>query len=496
MNRQTWIRVTASAGAVALLPACATSGSQANTPSQSPSPATDLIEIVRTRWEVRPGMVVPIRTFGGSVPGKTLRYRVGESVVIRVVNHSGERQAIHWHGLIVPDTVDGTPDLGTPPVEPTASRDYRFVVRPAGSRWYHSHMGEGLFSGMYGALIVEDPLERRDYDREVVLMLGAFGPHIPTQESMSDDHPPGSPRLTMPVMSGDGMMMAEMSNQKTSMSGSMGMDSMTGANMGMRDARFSAFGINGKALGDGEPLRVKHGERIRLRIYNASPTKTFRLALPGHRFEVTHLDGYPVPRPRYIDALELGVAERIDAIVTMDAPGIWILGSTVAAERTDGLGIVIAYDGARGKPEWRDTARDVFRYTDFGREAATEPRAEQTDLILRKSSASRDAWSINGKLYPHTDELLVSEGRAYRVRFENHSMMEHPMHLHGHGFELASVDGVATAGIIKDTVTVRPMGGVVEVLVRADNPYRGRFLLHCHNEQHMTGGMATVVRYV
>ncbi len=496
MNRQTWIRVTASAGAAALLPACATGGTQANAPSLSPSPAKDVIEIIQTKWEVRPGLVLPIRTFGGSVPGKTLRYRAGQTAVIRVVNHSGENQAIHWHGLIVPDTVDGTPDLGTPPVEVNASRDYRFVVQPAGSRWYHSHMGEGLFSGMYGALIVEDPLEHRDYDREVVLMLGAFGPQIPTQASMADDYPLGSPRLATPVMSGNGTMMAGMSNKKTSMSGSMGMDSMMGANMGMRDARFSAFGINGKALGAGEPLRVKRGERIRLRIYNASPTKTFRLALPGHRFEVTHLDGYLVPHRRSTDALELGVAERIDAIITMDEPGVWILGSTVAAERNDGLGIVIAYDGARGKPEWRDTARDVFRYTDFGREATAVSTAEQTDLILRKSSASRDAWSINGKLYPHTDDLLVSEGRAYRVRFENHSMMEHPMHLHGHGFELLSVDGVATAGIIKDTVTVRPMGGVIEVLVRADNPYRGRFLLHCHNEQHMAGGMATVVRYV
>ncbi len=480
MNRQTWLRVTASAGAAALLPACATRDTQANAPSQSPSPATDVIEIVQTQWEVRPGLVVPIRTFGGTVPGKTLRYRAGRTAVIRVVNHSGERQAIHWHGLIVPGSVDGTPELGTPPVEPNASRDYRFLVQPSGSRWYHSHMGEGLFSGMYGVLIVEDPLERRDYDREVVLMLGAFGARIPTQESMADGHPPGSPRLAMPVMSGNDMMMPE----------------MTGANMGMRDARFSAFGINGRALGAGEPLRVKRGERIRIRVYNASPTKTFRLALPGHRFEVTHLDGYPVPRRRSTDALELGVAERIDAIVTMDAPGVWILGSTVAAERTGGLGIVIAYDGARGKPEWRDTARDVFRYTDFGREASTVSTAGQTDLILRKSSATRDAWSINGKLYPHTDDLLVSEGRAYRVRFENHSMMEHPMHLHGHGFELISVDGVATAGIVKDTVTVRPMGGVVDVLVRADNPYRGRFLLHCHNEQHMLGGMATVVRYV
>lgn len=265
--------------------------------------------------------------------------------------------------------------------------------------------------------------------------------------------------------------------------------------MGMRDARYAAFAVNGKALHAGDPIRVKRGERIRLRIYNASPTKTFRVALPAHRFLVTHLDGYAVPVRKSVDAIELGVAERVDAIVVMDAPGVWIFGSTVASERENGLGVVIAYDGESGLPSWRDEARDRFSYTAFGR-AGNPATARSIDLVLRKSSLAPDAWSINGQIYPHTADIRVIEGRQYHVRFENHSMMEHPMHLHGHGFELVSVDGVSTSGIIKDTVTVRPMGGVVEVLVRADNPYRGRFLLHCHNEQHMAGGMATVVRYV
>ena len=160
-----------------------------------------------------------------------------------------------------------------------------------------------------------------------------------------------------------------------------------------------------------------------------------------------------------------------------------------------GLGVVIAYDGARGPAQWVDGARDAFRYSDFGH-AGTDPTFDSRyDLTLRKSNLARDAWSINGALYPYTAPLDVAEGRSYLLRFRNRSMMEHPMHLHGHGFELMRVDGVPTSGIVKDTVTIRPMGGAVDVLLRADNPYRGRFLLHCHNEQHMQGGMATVVRY-
>lgn len=428
-----------------------------------------------------------MRTYGGIVPGKALRYKSGARAVIRVVNRTTEAQTVHWHGLVVPDTVDGVPDLGTPKVLPGSFRDYAFVVRPSGTRWYHAHLFEGLFSGMYGPFIIEDPHERVDYDREVILMLGAFAARIPTAASMTDLRPMGSPDLTKSVMS--------MGANTSDMPQSGTMDAMNGPNMGMRDARYAAYGVNGRALDASDPVRVKRGERVLFRIINANPTKTFRIALPGHRFDVTHFDGYPVPQRHNLDALELGVGERIDAIVTMNQPGSWILGSAVADERNRGLGIVIAYDGARGGPQWRDGATDTFRYVDFGAQR-TMPNVDKSfDLVLDKSSLSRDAWSINGKVYPHTDPLDVVEGGAYMLRFRNMSMMEHPMHLHGHGFELVNVDGVPTGGIVKDTVTVRPMGGRVDVLLRADNPYRGRFLLHCHNEQHMEGGMATIVRY-
>ncbi len=492
MKRFEWLRTTASFGAAAALSACSkpVSGRAISSIAKTP---TDQLVIEQTRWEVRPGLTIPMRTYGGIVPGKTLRYHEGQRAVVRVINRSGESQTVHWHGLIVPDTVDGVPELGTPPIRAGQTRDYDFIVRPSGSRWYHSHMNEGLFSGMYGPLIVEDKAEPGRYDREVILMLGAFGAHIPTTSSMKDQRPAGSAGLTQPVMSTSGMQ--GMSGMR-GMSDSGAMDSMGGSNMGMRDATYAAYGVNGKALFAGEPIRVKRGERIRFRIYNASPTKTFRIALPGHQFEVTHLDGYAVPRSRSIDALELGVAERIDAVVTMSNPGIWILGSTVAEERNAGLGIALAYDGSHGPASWRDDARDAFRYTDFGRAGQTLVTPRRTDLVLRKSSLAPDAWSINGEVYPHTTPIDVVEGSEYRIRFSNMSMMEHPMHLHGHGFELISVDGVATSGVTKDTVTVRPMGGSVEILLRANNPYRGRFLLHCHNEQHMEGGMATVLRYV
>lgn len=492
MNRSDFLSATAASFTMSALPGCArTQGAAVGAPSLHP---TDVITIEETTWEVRPGLNVRLKTYGGSVPAKTLRYKSGEHAVIRVVNRTSEPQTVHWHGLIVSDAVDGVAQLGTPVVRPGEAQDYAFIVRPSGTRWYHAHMGEGLFSGMYGPLIIADPHERVDYDREIILMLGAFDARIPSSSSMRDERPPGSPDLTRPVMLMNGMPDMNMNGMPGKIGGP-SMNEMDGRNMGMRDAIYAAYGINGKALGAGNPIWVKRGERIRFRIINANPTKTFRLALPGHLFEVTHLDGYAVPVSHKRNALDLGVSERIDAIVSMDTAGVWILGSTVANERARGLGVVIAYDGARGPAQWVDGARDTFRYSDFGH-AGTDPTFDcRYDLTLRKSNLARDAWSINGALYPHTAPLDVAEGRSYLLRFRNRSMMEHPMHLHGHGFELMRVDGVPTSGIFKDTVTIRPMGGAVDVLLRADNPYRGRFLLHCHNEQHMQGGMATVLRY-
>ena len=102
---------------------------------------------------------------------------------------------------------------------------------------------------------------------------------------------------------------------------------------------------------------------------------------------------------------------------------------------------------------------------------------------------------INGEEFPDVRPLTVQRGKTYLLRFANASMMEHPIHTHGHSFELVRVDGIPMSGVVKDTIVVRPMGGQAEILLRADNPFGGRYLLHCHNEQHMDGGMATIISY-
>ncbi len=446
-----------------------------------------LITVEETSWEVRPGLTVRTKSYGGVVPAPLLRMQEGSEVIVEVRNRTTVPQSISWHGMIVPDWVDG---LATPDVPAGGSRTYTFAATPAGTRLYHSVHGGGMFSGMFGPLVVEGKNEPGNYDREVVLVLHEFQHSIPKQGTMTDERPPGSPTLTAPAM---GMMSGGM------MGGSMMGGGMMGGmmqNMPMHDARYAAYAVNAKALGAGDPIRVKRGERVRFRLINASATLTHRVAFPGHRFDVTHLDGNPVPRSRTLDAVEMGCGERVDALVTMDTPGVWILGSTEAQARRLGLGIVIAYDGEHGEPVWRDGARDAFRYQDFGAPARPSDVDGTYDLVLAKSPAAPDAWSINGQTYPDTPRIEVRQGKTYLIRFSNMSMMEHPMHMLGNDFELARVDGIPTSGIRKDVVVVRPMMGSSDILFRANNPHGGRFLLLCHNWQHMEGGMASVIAYV
>ncbi|TAM60184.1 multicopper oxidase family protein [bacterium] len=476
MNRGELLRSLAAAGtAAASLPLKASAA----------RPPDHVITVEEASWEVRPGLTVRTKTYGGAVPAKILRLHEGSQVAVEVRNRTALAQSISWHGMVVPDWVDG---LATPDVPPGGTRTYSFTATPAGTRLYHSVNGGGMFSGMFGPLIIEPKSEPGAYDRDIILVLHEFQHSIPAQGVMADDRLPGSPTLSAPAMAmmGAGGMMG-------GGGGMMGGGGMQ--NMLMHDAEYTVYSINGKALGAGDPIRVKRGERVRFRIINASATLTHRLALPGHRFLITHLDGNPVPRPRMLDAVEVGCGERVDAIVTMDAPGVWVLGSTVRKARTLGLGVVIAYDGARGEAIWRDDSRDRFTYEAFGNPGKAERVDGSFDLVLRKSPVAPDAWSIDGALYPDTPRLEVRKGGTYLIRFSNMSMMEHPMHILGNGFELARVDEISTSGIHKDVVVVRPMMGRSELLFRADNPNGGRFLLMCHNWQHMEGGLASVLAY-
>ena len=363
---------------------------------------------------------------------------------------------MHWHGLFVPSEVDGAEEEGTPMVPPHGSRRYAIVPRPAGTRWYHTHVSAGrnlkrsTYTGQFGFLYVEPKSAPGQHDAEIFLALHGWEPYLGT----------------------------------------------TGSDEGTLDAIYRSFSVNIRSLGYGDPIRVREGQKVMLRILNASATMLHRLAFAGHKFEVVALDGNRVPKPREVEVLELGPAERVDAVVTMRQPGVWILGEVDDRVRNAGLGVVVEYANRKGSAQWAAPSGARWDYTIFGRQADTPPRdAEMVPLVFRQKFAGNrwvDHWTINGKSFPKTDPIQVQANRRYRLRFDNQSDEAHPLHLHRHSFELTRFAGVATSGVVKDVVMV-PARRQVEVDFLADNP--GPSLLHCHMQLHMDYGFMTLVQY-
>jgi FtsP/CotA-like multicopper oxidase with cupredoxin domain len=249
-------------------------------------------------------------------------------------------------------------------------------------------------------------------------------------------------------------------------------------------------------LGAGEPIRVKQGQRVLMRLLNASATENVILALPGHTFKVIAMDGNPVPNPKSTEVISLAVDERIDAIVEMNSPGVWVLGSTLEKAREMGLGIVIEYAGKKGAPIWKDPAPAVWDYAQFAH-ARTASKPDETFVLTFRDigpmhGSQFDTWTINNKSWPNTDPLMVQEGKRYRLVFRNGSGDQHPIHLHRHTFEVTRIGDRQISGLNKDVINVMPLDAV-EVDFVADNP--GDTLWHCHQQLHMDYGFMQLIKY-
>jgi FtsP/CotA-like multicopper oxidase with cupredoxin domain len=425
-----------------------------------PQPPADLtLKIGAVEVTIAPKHTIQTTGYNGTFPGPVLRFAEGRAVTVDVVNETASPELVHWHGLFIPPEVDGSSEEGTPMVPAHGQRRYTFVPRPSGTRWYHSHVYAGrnlhraTYSGQYGILIVEPRENRARYDQEIPLALHGWRPYLSTQ---------GAP--------GEG-------------------------NEGSLEVQYNAYTVNGHALGGGEPIRVRAGERVLLRIVNADATATHRLALPGHRFVVVALDGNPVPNPAAVEVLELAPAERVDAVVEMNQPGVTILGDADDAMRNAGLGVVVEYAGRTGSPQWTAPAAEHWDYTRFGRDESRPEPDERIPLVFKPKwmgNRTIDHWTINGKEYPKTDPIRVRANGRYRLIFDNQSDDMHPVHLHRHSFELVNVAGKATRGVFKDVVDVMARSKV-EVDLVADNP--GPSLFHCHMQLHMDFGFMTMLQY-
>ena len=410
--------------------------------------------------------------FNGSVPGPVLRYRKGEQVSIMVSNGLSVDTAVHWHGLRVPNAMDGVPMVTQDPIKPGASMLYTYPLRDSGTYWYHPHQSsfEQVPRGLYGAYIVEEskPIE---VDRDLVwvlsdIKLGADGQQVEDYGRILD-------------LANEGRV----GNQVL---------------------------INGTAAGTGHTLNVRRGERIRLRLINAASARIFRLALAGHVMTVIAFDGQAV-QPHVVEQVHLAPGMRVDLVIDCMQAGSAVYSMTDVGHRGAGEIARIEYGGdkaLRDKPMAApirlapnqiaepDLKRAEDHYIVFQGGMRGAPVIGKIDGQTSKTHEMMEkhglAWTMNytaqhEHALMHEPLFRFKQGQHIRLHMINETDFWHPMHLHGHFFRVLAVNGRPTRlREWRDTVLMGPRESV-DVAFVADNP--GEWMFHCHILDHAAGGM-------
>ncbi len=404
---------------------------------------------------------------------------------VRVENRLDVPSLVHWHGLTPPWRQDGVPGISGPPIPPGGAADYDFPLTFPGTFFMHSHEGFQEQLLMAAPLIIRDPQAPRD-EQDVVVILGDFS-FTPPEEIYATLRKPSAM-----AMSG-GMHGAH----AASMPG-MAM-AMPQAGPDLNDVKYDAFLANDRTLADPEIVKVEPGGTVRLRVINASSMTNFHIDLGAHDGELIAVDGHDV-HPVKGKSFPIAVAQRLDIRLTIPRePAAHPILAIVEGERKR-TGIILAAGRAMVEriPETIETTTTALTLDLESRLRAMRPLADRpvdrTHRLDLTGNMAGYQWSINTIAWTkETPPLPVREGERVELVFTNKTMMPHPMHLHGHVFQVVAIDERRFAGAKRDTVLVPPRTSVT-VAFDADNP--GWWALHCHLLYHMEAGMFATIRYV
>lgn len=421
--------------------------------------------------------------YDGRVPGPEIRVRQGDRLRIAVTNRLAEETTVHWHGLRVPNAMDGVPHLTQRPIAPFETFTYEFDAVDAGTFWYHPHQRshEQVGRGLHGALIVEER-EPVTVDRDLCWVLGDW--RLKEDASISNDF---------------GAMM----------------DMSHGGRLG------NTVTVNGRVL---DEVPVRAGERVRLRLVNAANARIFGLRFQEHRPVVIAIDGHPVePHEPEDGRIVLAPAMRVDLVIDMTGASgdrTTVIDDFYPDRAYRLLDLGYGPDRLRDKPpdtpvrlpanpvaEPDLSAADRHEVTlgggMMGSMAGAMVDGRMTDMrtLLRQGMA----WAINGVSSGGADRhgggdaghvmapiLTVTRGRTCVIAMANETAWPHPMHLHGHTFRVLSRNGRPTRfREWQDTVLLAPRERV-EIAFVADNP--GDWMFHCHILEHQAAGMMSTIR--
>jgi len=428
-------------------------------------------------------------------PGLTLD--PGQRFAVDLINNLDNETIIHWHGQIPPNAQDGVPDAPMAALKPGEVRSYDFAPS-AGTHWMHSHIPIQEMQMLAAPLIVRRPEDIAADRQEVVMFLHDFS-FRPAEEVLAEivsgtghgdmgeadgmsgmDHG-GHGSMPMPQMSSAGQGGNDMAGM-----GSMQMD--------LNDFDFDAYLANDRTLDDPETISVEANGRVLLRVINAAAATSFWIDsgdVPGRLVAVDGQPVEPVPGNRF----GLAMGQRLDLELELPGAGAWpILALREGArERT---GLILATLGAQvGRIDLlAETEAPAF---DTGMEQETRLTAmaglsdrgaiRPADVMLG-GQMQPYVWTIDGKTWGEHLPISARSGDRVEIRFHNMSMMGHPMHLHGHHFQVVEINGRRLSGAMRDTLYIPPM---TMATIAVDAGEVARWMLHCHHMPHLSTGMMT-----
>jgi len=494
LSRRQFLASVAAAGAAGALPALLTPGR----PARAASATT-----IRVGTRVIEVNGRPATVFGLTRPdgGHGLITEAGRQFRVRLENHLDEETLIHWHGLTPPWRQDGVPGLSQAPLAPGEAFDYDFPLERPGTNWMHSHHGLQEQRLMAAPLIVRDPAEAGADVQDVVVLFHDFTFRDPAEMLAglqggghgAAGHAAGHGgagifrRMMERVMPAQGM-------DHGAGHGAMAPGAMAGVHL--HDVDYDAFLANDRTLDDPEVFRVERGGRVRLRLINGATATNFWLDLDRLEGRLVAVDGMPI-EPLAGRRFEFAIAQRLDILLDLPSgEGAWPFFAVREGERARTGFVLATRDGTLAKlpAEGGEAAAPVGlgleRRLRALRPLPRRPADRRHEIAI--TEAPGYVWMLNGATHGDHAPLEVQAGERVEVTFVDHTTMAHPMHLHGHHFQVVEINGQRLAGAMRDTVLV-PAGGRVTVAFDAANP--GKWALHCHHLYHMAAGMMTTVEY-
>ncbi|MEJ0094610.1 MAG: multicopper oxidase family protein [Methylocella sp.] len=450
----------------ASLATCAASFARA----QTSEPAPTILRLERRSIEVngKAASILDIRQPDGALGIET---EIGKPFRVRVENRLNEPSLIHWHGLTPPWRQDGVPGISSPPIAPGESADYDFPLAFGGTFFMHSHEGLQEQLLMAAPLIIRD--RQKPSQQEFVVELSDFSFTPPEEIYAQLRKPTAMAGMTPMKMGGD-------------------------AKPDLNDVKYDAFLANRRTLADPEVVKVESGGSALLRITNSSAMSAFHIELGELEGDLVAVDGHDVA-PIRARSFPIAVSQRLDISLTFpQGAGAYPVLATLEGERRQtGVVLVAGQAEVRRIPDLADAASAPLNLDLESRLRAIDPlaphAADRVHTLNLTGSMSGYQWTINGVAWTkEVPPLPVFAGERVELIFVNQTMMPHPMHLHGHVFQVVAINGERFAGAMRDTVIVPPKTAVT-VAFDADNP--GWWALHCHLLYHLAAGMFTTIQY-